>query len=200
MKKVKIFVDFWNFTLTMNRITGPWFQTDWKTLPHVLARGAMHLAAPDSTWEFMGMNVYGSYDPHSQKDQDMHRWAYQTVARFPGVQVNFFPRQAMRNPPTCPSCYRPVESCPSCGSSMLGTEEKSVDVNMATDMIRQAWEKSYDVGVLVSSDNDFVPVADLLQAKGVVLVHGAFPPQGSELSQRCFASLDIPRFKEEFRR
>ncbi len=200
MKKIKLFIDFWNFTLTMNRMTGPSFQTDWKTLPHVLARGAMHLVSQQSAWEFVGMHVYGSYDPHSPKDQDMHRWAYQTVARFPGVYVNFTPRQAMRNAPTCPACYKSVDLCPHCGASMLGTEEKSVDVSMATDMVRMAWDKAYDVAVLVSTDNDFVPVVEFLQIKGFTVVHGAFPPQGADLSQNCFATLDIPRLREEFRR
>ena len=131
MLRVRIFVDFWNFTLSMNRAAGQMFQTDWRALPHVLARGAMQLVAPGGAWRFAGMNVYGSYDPHSDKDQDMYRWAYQTVARFPGVYVNFSQRYAMRSGPRCPSCYEPVNTCPHCRASMLGTAEKSVDVLMA---------------------------------------------------------------------
>ncbi|WP_419936862.1 NYN domain-containing protein [Candidatus Palauibacter sp.] len=39
---------------------------------------------------------------------------------------------------------------------MRGTEEKGVDVRMATDMISLAWVDNYDIAVLVSSDRDFV--------------------------------------------
>lgn len=200
MRNVRVFVDFWNFTLTINRLTGMGFQTDWRELPLVLTRGAMHIISPGEDWVFKGMNVYGSYDPNSPKDQDMYRWATQTVARFPGVQTYFAPRQVMRSGPSCPSCHHNIETCPQCGDSMLGTEEKSVDVHMATDMVRLAWEGNYEVAILVTSDNDFLPVVDFLQTKGYTIVHGAFPPQGAELSQRCWASIDIPRFKEEFRR
>lgn len=200
MHKIMIFVDFWNFTLTMNRLTGMGFQTDWKVLPHVIARGAMHIVAPDRPYAFRGMHVYGSYDPNSAKDEDLTRWAWQTVGRFPGVYVNFIPRQAVRNPPNCPSCHANVEQCPKCGSSMLGTEEKSVDVNLATDLIRYAWEDAYDVAVLVTSDNDMLPCVEFLQQKGRILVHGAFPPQGAELSQKCWANIDLPKFRHEFRR
>jgi len=35
------------------------------------------------------------------------------------------------------------------------TEEKGVDVAIATDMIKLAWEDAYDWAVLVSSDRDF---------------------------------------------
>lgn len=40
---------------------------------------------------------------------------------------------------------------------MRGTQEKGVDVRIATDMITLAGADDYDVAVLVSSDADFVP-------------------------------------------
>ena len=49
---------------------------------------------------------------------------------------------------------------------MRGTEEKGVDVRMATDMISLAWVDYYDIAVLVSSDRDFVPVAEFLETRG----------------------------------
>ena len=58
--------------------------------------------------------------------------------------------------------YDEVATCPACGADMRGTEEKGVDLRMATDMIRLAWSDNYDIAVLVSSDQDFVPVAEFL--------------------------------------
>ena len=69
---------------------------------------------------------------------------------------------------------------------MRGTEEKGVDVRLATDMISLAWVDNYDVAVLVSSDRDFVPVAEFLETKGIKVIHGAFPPRGAQLTARCW--------------
>ena len=82
---------------------------------------------------------------------------------------------------------------------MRGTEEKGVDVRMATDMISLAWVDNYDVAVLVSSDRDFVPVAEFLETKGIKVIHGAFPPRGAQLTARCWGSVDIAGLREEFR-
>ena len=45
-------------------------------------------------------------------------------------------------------------------ADMRGTEEKGVDTHIATAMISLAWIDNYDVGVLVSSDRDFIPVVE----------------------------------------
>ncbi len=59
---------------------------------------------------------------------------------------------------------------------MRGTEEKGVDVRMATDMINLAWANSYDTAALVSSDRDFVPVAEFLETRGQGWSTGPFRP------------------------
>ena len=70
---------------------------------------------------------------------------------------------------------------------------------MATDMISLAWVDNYDIAVLVSSDWDFVPVAEFLETRGIKVIHGAFPAKGSELTARCWGSINIPRLREKFR-
>ena len=82
---------------------------------------------------------------------------------------------------------------------MRGTEEKGVDVRMATDMISLAWVGNYDIAVLVSSDRDFVPVAEFLETRGLKVIHGAFPPKGALLTQRCWGHIDIPGLRPNFR-
>ena len=82
---------------------------------------------------------------------------------------------------------------------MRGTEEKGVDVRIATDMIMLAWVDSYDAAVLVSADADFVPVAQFLQTKGKKVVHAQFPPKGSHLSQKCWGSIDMTQLLDRFR-
>lgn len=86
----------------------------------------------------------------------------------PGINVVLLERQRKRGYPRCPHCQVEATKCAACGHDMRGTEEKGVDTRIVTDMISLAWVNSYDAAVLVSADRDFVPVADFLQAKGII--------------------------------
>ena len=83
---------------------------------------------------------------------------------------------------------------------MLGTQEKGIDTAIVTDMIKLAWADAYDVAVIVSSDRDFVPVAEFLQTRGIRVIHGSFPPLGIELSQKCWGNFEIPKLMPLFGR
>ena len=196
--RVRVFVDFWNYTLSM-RDADEAFRTDWSRLGPVLARAAATVVDPAATGEYQGLNFYGSHDPARDADQKLHRWATTVVDTFPGVNVSIVPRQKKRSPPVCPACHESVATCPACGADMRGTEEKGVDVRMATGMISLAWADNYDIAVLVSSDRDFVPVAEFLDTRGIKVIHGAFPPKGAQLTARCWGSIDIVRLREDFR-
>ena len=145
---VRVFVDFWNYTLSMRGVDED-FRTDWSSLGPVLSRAATELVTAAGTGEYQGLNFYGSYDPNREKDRKLLRWATTKVSSFPGVSVSIVPRQRKRSPPRCPACYDEVATCPACGADMRGTEEKGVDLRMATDMIRLAWSDNYDIAVLV---------------------------------------------------
>ena len=195
--RVRVFVDFWNFSLSMREVEGN-FRTDWSKLGPVLSREAAKVTAAP-TGEYQGLNFYGSHDPASERDRKLHRWATTVVDTFPGVSVSIVPRQKKHSPPNCPACHKQVAKCTACGADMRGTEEKGVDVRMATDMISLAWVDNYDIAVLVSSDKDFVPVAEFLQTRGIKVIHGAFPPKGAQLTQKCWGSINIALLREDFR-
>lgn len=193
--RVRVFVDFWNYTLSMQR-TDNEFRTDWKQLGPSLAKAATEAVNSGAVGEYQGLNFYGSYGENEKK---LHRWATTVVDTFPGVNVSIVPRQKKRSPPKCPTCHDEVANCPACGADMRGNEEKGVDVRMATAMISLAWADNYDIAVLVSSDRDFVPVAEFLETKGVKVIHGAFPPQGAQLTQKCWGSINVADLREHFR-
>lgn len=197
--RVRVFVDFWNYTLSMRKADAE-FHTDWQMLGQILSRAAVAVVDSNSTSEYQGLNFYGSYDPDSEADRKLHRWATRVVDTFPGVNVSIVPRQKKLSSPACPACHTAVSQCPACGSDMRKTEEKGVDVRMATDMISLAWIDNYDIAVLVSSDRDFVPVAEFLETRGIKVIHGKFPPQGAQLTARCWGSIDIFGLRENFRR
>lgn len=197
--RVHIFVDFWNFSLAFKEIEQG-FLPDWKALPHAIIRETIAVVAPENRAIYQGMNVYGSYDDRGERDASLRRWATTVLDRFPGIKVSFVPRQKKRTGPRCPTCFAVVDVCTACGSDMRGMEEKGVDTRIVTDMISLAWEGAYDVAVLVSADRDFVPVVEFLQTKGIKVVHAAFPPKGAVLSQKCWAMIDLPAIREQFRR
>lgn len=197
-QRVHIFVDFWNFELSMKRFDAS-FRADFRKLGPCLVRAAMELVDAGSIGEYAGMGVYLSSDESSTAEAGLRKWATNTLDRFPGIAVTLVPRVREASGPKCPGCYEIVHRCPSCGGDMRGTEEKGVDVRIATDMIMLAWVDSYDIAVLVSSDADFVPVAQFLQTKGKKVLHAQFPPRGAQLSQKCWGSLNLPALREEFR-
>ena len=83
---------------------------------------------------------------------------------------------------------------------MAGTVEKGVDAFLVTDMIRLAWENSYEVAVVASSDRDLIPAADYLETKGKKVIQAAFPPKGEDLGKSCWGVLDIKPIRNEIYR
>lgn len=197
--RVRIFVDFWNFSLSV-RAQDDTFKVNWQQLCPVLTASAGALVEPSSQAHYEGMHVYGSYDPSKPNDAKLRHWFTNVLDRMAGVNVVLLERQRKRNAPKCPHCQVETAVCHSCGGDMRGTEEKGVDTRIATDLISLAWSDSYDVAVLVSADRDFVPVAEFLQAKGIKVVHGAFPPNASQLSQKCWGNISVPSLMAAFQR
>lgn len=194
--RVHVFVDFWNYVLSMKDHDST-FKTDWKTLPKILTREAGILVDPTALAIYSGMNVYGSYNKATETG--LKRWATNTLDTFPGVNALFKERTKKKSPPKCPSCHELVEHCSHCRADMRGTEEKGIDTRIATDLVSLAWESAYDIAVLVSSDQDFVPAAEYLQNKGIKVIHGGFPPNGMLLRQKCWGTVDVPKFKDDFK-
>ncbi len=197
--RVRVFVDFWNFTLSMKDVD-PALKVNWKALGPCLTKHAAALISDEVPGAYQGMNVYGSYDANNAKDVALRRWFSNVLDTFPGVHTIVVARQRKKTGPKCPACYTVVDNCPSCGADMRGTEEKGVDTRLAADMISLAWEDNYDVAVLVSSDRDFVPVAEFLDTKGKKVIHGAFPKMGFHLTQKCWGSIKISDLTDEIKR
>lgn len=196
--RVKVFVDFWNFSLSMQDVDQD-FRADWSQLGPVLSSEAVRVINNTAQSEYQGLNLYGSYDPGSEKDRRMRQWATAVVDTFPGVSVSMTQRKRKRSAPKCPACYQEVARCPDCNADMRGTEEKGVDVRIATDMISLAWINNYDVAVLVSSDRDFIPLVEFLETRGIKVIHGVFPPEGAQLARSCWGSINLVNLRESFR-
>ena len=204
--RVRIFVDFWNLQLTIserelkhnhNDPKFKQFHIDWLQLPKKLIAEVSALLGAPCAYE--GTNIYTSYDGKTESGRKHHKWATDWLDRQAGMQVNCYERQP-KNPPKCNHCYKPIESCPHCSQQIAGTVEKGVDTAIVTDMIRLAWEKAFDIAIIVSSDADMVPAVEFLDLRGFKIIQAGFPPKGSHLAKSCWASIDLFACRESFRR
>ena len=82
-----------------------------------------------------------------------------------------------------------------CETKIPQYTEKRVDVSIAVDMIRMAYEDAYDVAYLLSADGDFVPAVDAVKSRGKK-VFAASPATGRELENAV--DTFIPLKKEWF--
>lgn len=196
-QRVRIFVDYWNFSLAVGRWRNG-FRLDWNSLGPWLTRKAQEKVGVPCSYE--GMEVYMSYDP-AKPDADgrLKKWAKSTLDRFSGVRVTLLERKAKR-PPKCGHCKSEIPNCPACGADLRGTVEKGVDTALVTDMIRLAWANSFDIAVILSSDRDFIPAVEFLNQKGLRTINPYFPPKGFDLATRCWANVELPPVLSEIER
>jgi uncharacterized LabA/DUF88 family protein len=186
--KLRIFIDFWNFQLSITEVAGKDYRVDWKKISPWILDQVKRIIDPTLTFE--ETRVYLSFDPRKPDDKRLRDWANNTLDHFPGIRVSIVERKP-KNPPTCPNCHKEIEPCPHCHSTMAGTIEKGVDTAIVTDLLSLAWENAWDVAVLTSSDRDFIPAVELLSRKGYRVINAHFPPMGMELARVCWASIDL---------
>lgn len=135
--KNRIFIDFWNFQLTLNEVAPEDYRLDWKKISPWLVDQAEKIIS--SPLQYEGTHVYMSYDPRKEADRQLRNFALNTLARFPGMHVDLFERKS-KGPPKCPSCYQEITDCPHCGNPIARTIEKGVDTAIVTDLCKLAWE------------------------------------------------------------
>ena len=116
-----------------------------------------------------GRQMYRTYYYNILRDPDRNPQAYQD-------QQKFF--SALYNTP-----YLEVRL----GTSKMRGDvavEKGVDIMVATDLLRLAWDNLYDVAVLVSGDGDFAYALQAVKDMGKHVEVAAFPANLSwELAQ-----------------
>jgi uncharacterized LabA/DUF88 family protein len=205
--RIRVFVDYWNLQLTMNQRVNKEtqgkherFQFDWKGLSAWLAKKAAETTGLPA-YRFEGGIIYSSYNPKTAEGRKQHGWLTTWLNRQPGVQVVSYARHP-KNAPSCPACHHSIPTCPraECGAPLTGTIEKGVDSAIVTDMIRLAWEDSFEIAVIASSDADLVPAVQFLNQKGRKVIQAGFPPSGVSLATACWASFDIFESRAEIER
>jgi uncharacterized LabA/DUF88 family protein len=192
MTKTMIFVDYWNFQLSMSNRANENIFLKWELLPKWFITKAQELF--DTRLTFQGIKLYLSFSP---ADTGLKKWANK-IDGFPGFGVIAKERRPAKFP-RCPKCYQFVDTCPHCSGSMTSTIEKGVDTALVTDLLGLAWEHAWKVAILITSDRDFIPAVEMVQRKGYRVINGFFPPAGAELARTCWASFDLSPVIDELR-
>lgn len=191
--KTRIFIDFWNFQLSIPHD----YRLDWMKFSPLLIREASNLIGQSLSFE--ETRVYLSYNPKNPADRSLLNWAVNMLDKMPGIHTSIFERKP-RHSPICQTCHKPIITCPNCGSELKGTIEKGVDTAIVTDLLTLAWEGAWQTAILVSSDRDFIPAVQMLSIKGYRVVNASFPPLGTDLSRKCWANIDLRVFLPELER
>jgi uncharacterized LabA/DUF88 family protein len=202
--RVRIFIDFWNFQLSLNtlekEVGRTSFSLDWKGVAPACCDQVNALIRPASGVAYEGLHVYSSYTDGKGPDMKHKNWVETWLDRQPGVVATCVKRSQKKSPPKCPGCHAEATHCTICGHDMRGMEEKGVDTRIVTDMMSLAWNGAYDVAVLVSADRDFIPVAEELQSRGIKVIHGKIGKAGMDLAAHCWADFDLYAERAKFQR
>jgi len=60
-----------------------------------------------------------------------------------------------------------TSKCPHCGKEQVRQVQKGVDVSLATDILRHAWQQTCKICIVVSGDEDYKDAIDVAKDKGV---------------------------------
>lgn len=191
MKKVKIFIDFWNLQLSWNYyhsglgaitpVRIPWE----KTLPQVL------LNKVDKQAEYAGTHVYASINPKSENDRKLNAFLH-SMDLFAGYKVIVKERKpAKKIKCTNESCRKDILLCPHCNQDIVRTVEKGVDTSIAIELFHYALDNLYDKAILISNDEDFVPAIEYIQRRGNQIIHAGFKNQGMTVKRACWDHIDF---------
>jgi uncharacterized LabA/DUF88 family protein len=186
MSRVRIFVDFWNFSLDMRDFDEN-YRLDWQRMPSILVAKATDGIASGS---YEGTHVYASVDSGNPKDASLANFLSNTLDRMPGYQVKVKQRGIAKRV-RCKECGTEITDCPSCNKRLKRTVEKGVDTSIVTDMLQHAWDDTYDLAILLSSDSDFIPAVEFLDRRGKKIVHASFSVLGRELASKCWKQINL---------
>lgn len=199
-RRTRVFIDYWNFQLSWNHRTGGAF-CDWKRLPLSLVTAAavpMLEVGLAGALELEETLLYASVDP--QSEAKLRGWLEGTVERFPSYRVSIRERHTQPRSVHCKGCGHTTAQCPECGVTFVGKVEKGVDTAIATDLLTLAWQRDYDVAVLVTSDADFVPAVERIQERGLKVINAGWQGKGHELKKACWAAFEIDSITDRLRR
>ena len=199
--RTRVFLDFWNFQLNWNQRCQK--QCDWVKLPHELIAKTKSITSSfldEDSVCFEEIRVYASIDKNNPNDTALNKWLYTFLDMQTGFGVFIRERKSKQKQIHCKNCNKTFSVCPECDSEFKSSLEKGVDSAIVTDLFTLFLEDAYNIGILVSSDSDYIPAVEKLQDKGIKIINASWKNYGYELSKKCWASFHIDDLIERIER
>lgn len=192
--RTRVFIDFWNFQLNWNERANAGQGIDWPKVPGVFLQHAAGVLsnAGLGTPVLQETRVYASCET-TPKDRALRGWLNNFLDRLPGFSVFVHERRWRKKKIHCRECGTDHEDCPACRKPFGAAVEKSVDTSIVTDLMSLAWDNTYDLAILLSSDKDFVPAVRYLQTKNFKVVNATWRGHGFDLATESWASFELDR-------
>ena len=169
--RTRVYVDGYNlYYACLRRSRHKWLNV------HALAAALMPRNTIDKTRYFTARVSARPSDPDQPQRQQTYFRALNTV---PEMEIHF--GHFLTHTVTMPEAaawhagkYRPI--------SVIKTEEKGSDVNLATHLLMDAFDDLFDVAVIISNDSDLKePIAQVRQRFGKTI--GILAPDGARVSR-----------------
>ncbi len=198
--KTRLFIDFWNFSLQWNKRAPSGTQIDWRNASSVLCSEAATLLSSASlgSLQLEETRVYCGYEP--VREAKLRGWLTNFLDKQPGIRVFTSERHWKKRPVHCRECGTETADCPSCAKPFGKASEKKTDSAIVTDLMGLAWDGAYDVAILLSSDRDFVPAVEYLQAKNFKIVNATWQGHGHNLAAKSWASFELDGLIDKLKR
>ena len=173
--KVALFFDGKNFYTALRKYDST-LEIDYNKLAEWLTQ-----EASSGKGEFVGAYYYTGYSPTGQGSGAEFGDFLKGLEIQPGYFVKREPR------------VRRKATCRKCGFTYKYGAEKRVDTRLVADMIQFAAVDGYDVAVLLSGDQDFVPAVEAASALGKRVYIATWPQSGvsRELRIRCYDQIHL---------
>jgi uncharacterized LabA/DUF88 family protein len=191
--RARVFIDFWNFQLGWNDAVHNHELCDWRILPKTLVQAACDLMTttmgsdPQLTVEETIVHASVEDGPETK----LRDWLTNFLDRQPSYDVKIRTRKPRQRKIYCKNCQQTMTTCSSCGATLMTSAEKGVDAALVTDLLSLAWQRAYDVAVLVSGDADYIPAVEYVQEQGLKVINASWASKGHHLRGACWGSFEI---------
>lgn len=189
--RARVFIDFWNFQLGWNEAAGTGVRCDWSILPRELVRAAERVLATAGNPGTLVLEETIVHASAGDGDASLRTWLTGWLDRQASYDVKVRNRRARKRRIHCQACGLDMTDCPSCNAPLMTAAEKGVDAALVTDLLSLAWQRAYDVAVLVSGDADYIPAVEYVQSQGLKVVNAAWSAHGHQLQGACWGSFRL---------
>jgi hypothetical protein len=188
----RVFIDFWNFQLGWNDAAGPGVNCDWKRLPQTLVAATESLLGSTGNHASLSLEetlVHASVNETTEKQ--LHNWLTNFLDQQPSYDVKVRTRRPRPRKVYCRVCRTETSRCSHCDEPFISNGEKGVDAALVTDLLSLAWQRAYDVAILVSGDADYVPAVEYVQSRGLKVINAVWSSKGHDLRNACWGSFRL---------